>query len=651
MAAAGVLIACAVVPTVIAGIGFHAMRRRPADVEGPPPRTHLAEPRAPKKPAAKPRRLAAPPSLSSATFINDDLYSRDPRAMGSLDQPLEFTGQRTDQAGRTYNTYQNAPPPPTGDYAHLGGARQLSRLESDAHPVRQERTEMLPMFNDMQATAQRFDGGEVPDRVRSTMHEMGTHRTFREGGMDDVQPGRLEDSFDRTPHAVGAGYHGYVPTDATRSLQRLAVDRYAMRPWAASRRRVVRARGRPHRRRHGLRRPHQHDAVRHRRADRPPERRRPGPRGGPPRADGGRPEPQPGAAQRPALGAPVRRRPHHRPPHPPRPPAERLHGARRPQRRRHRRGTGRPRPPGPPHLRRQRARGPAGRRGRPARGGSGRPEAPGQQAQAPPPCGAGGADDGHRPQHPAAGYAPGPPRGRPSRRHPARHGAGPGHGRGRPRAEADPAAPEPVRLLAAGQDRGAGEAGRCPGRGTWVRRADAPRDERGAARTGDERPGRPVRSIRSAAPSPRECPGSARRPTSSRRWLPGAGRDGTITDRREHLADNARADPTNEASAVRPRATVNRTGGATGLDHHLPGGVPENATDRVGGATHNSGGRKRQAFRDLPQRGAVRPTTDEPELAFTLKAEQRLALPMAADVPPAATERLAAEMSSRREYI
>ena len=94
---------------------------------------------------------------------------------------------------------------------------------------------------------------------------------------------------------------------------------------------------------------------------------------------------------------------------------------------------------------------------------------------------------------------------------------------------------------------------------------------------------------------------------------------------------------------------MNRTGGATGLDHHFPGGTPENATGRIGGARHNSGGRKRQAFHDLPQRGALRPSNDEPELAFTLKAEQRLSLPMAADVPPAATERLAAEMSSRRE--
>ena len=178
----------------------------------------------------------------------------------------------------------------------------------------------------------------------------------------------------------------------------------------------------------------------------------------------------------------------------------------------------------------------------------------------------------------------------------------------------------------------------APGAVHAVRRADALRDN-AALRTGDERPGRPgaVHPVRRAestgmprvgAPSDLESQMAAR----------GMGRDGTITDRREHLADNARADPTNEASAVRPRATVNRTGGATGLDHHLPGGVPENATDRVGGATHNSGGRKRQAFRDLPQRGAVRPTTDEPELAFTLKAEAwRLALPMAADVPPAAT--------------
>ena len=231
MAAAGVLLACAVVPTVIAGIGYHAMQLKKREQQ--PHRARLAEAagQPPRKPTTtRPPRLAAAPSLSHAAFINDDLYSRDPRAVGSLDKPLEFVGQHTDQAGRTYNAYQNAPPPPTGDYAHLGGARQLARLESDAHPVRQQRTEMLPAFSDMQGTAQRFDGGEVPDRVRSTMHEMGTHRTFREGGMNDVQIGRVEDSIDRTPHAVGAGYEGYVPTDATRSLQRLAVDRYAMRP-------------------------------------------------------------------------------------------------------------------------------------------------------------------------------------------------------------------------------------------------------------------------------------------------------------------------------------------------------------------------------------------------------------------------------------
>ena len=653
MAAAGVLIACAVVPTVIAGIGYRAMQHKKS--ERAPQRAQLAENAAPpprKKPATVTTRLAAPPSLSQASFIDDSLYSRDPSAMGALDKPLEFIGQHTDQSGRTFNAYQNAPPPPTGDYAHLGGARQLARLESDPHPVRQPRREMLPAFSDMQGVAQRYDGGEVPDRVRSTMNEMGAHRTFREGGMNDVPPGRREEGFDRTPHAVGAGYEGYVPTDANRSLQRLAVDRYAMRPvggieqtgWSGPA---------------GARTDASMSSVGHISTI---------------RSDVSRPLARTAAATR-AVGSAHHAR------------TGVAQTANREQRN------------VPPAAHRAAGGRTAARRTRrdPKRNAFGAPVAPSVVATAEAPAGQGhatrrkydGSGPASRPDavvdtrggdrldpaprgskrklHPFAGRVVPTTDATPSTRRPRTHRARRADARrGDARTDMDMArgmdqAGPPQRRARLAPNRSTfslpskteapvSRPG-MPGKAHPVRRADAARDERGGAPGGgQEQAGRPgaVHPVRHAESMGMPRVGAAA-DLESQMAARGMGRDGTIDDRREHLGDNARADPTAEVSASRPRATVNRTGGATSLDHHLPGGVPENATGRTGGAHHNSGGRKRQAFHDLPQRGALRPSNDEPELAFTLKAEQRLALPMAADVPPAATERLAAEMTSRRE--